>query len=91
MAIKWECRVNFKTLGTSSSSVPLIVKAISESLILEGRRMPVMSIALVLPLLIGSLLEAGHSTISAIEKFKFCSNLSCNSVAQEVNVVSLLY
>ena len=55
-------------LGTSSSSVPLIVEVIS-SLIFEGRRLPVISIALVLPSLIGSLFEAAQSTISAIEEF----------------------
>ena len=35
-----------------------------------------MSIALVLLSLIGSLLEAAHSAISATEEFRFCSSLS---------------
>ena len=61
-------------LGTSLSSVPLIVKVIS-SLIFEGRRLPVISIALVLPSLIGSLFEAAQSTISAIDKFRVPSSL----------------
>ena len=56
-------------LGTSSSLVPLIVKVIS-SLIFEGRHLPVMTIALVLPSLTGILFEAAQPTISAIDEFR---------------------
>ena len=51
-----------------------------------------MSIALVLLWLIGSLLEAAHSAISATEEFRFCSSPSIElKFAQEVNVVSSAY
>ena len=54
--------------------------------------MPVMSIALFLPSLIGSLSEAAQSTISAIDEFRVPSNLPIElQFVMEVSAVSLAY
>ena len=54
--------------------------------------MPVMSIAFVLPSLIGSLSEAAQSTISAIDEFRVPSNLPIElQFVLEVSAVSLSY
>ena len=51
-----------------------------------------MSIALVLPSLIGSLFEAAQSTISAIDEFRVPSNLPIELLfVLEVSVVSSAY
>ena len=50
------------------------------------------SIALVLPSLIGSLFEAAQSTISAIDEFRVPSSLPIElSFVLEVSVISLAY
>ena len=51
-----------------------------------------MSIALVLPSLIGSLFEAAQSTISAVDEFRVPSSLPIELLfVLEVSVISLAY